>query len=75
LLRLPYGAETSPAERFQFEELAGDGPSPAESYLWGNPAVLCALLLGEAFSRSGWGLRPGEIHEVGDVSTVIWSTT
>jgi type VI secretion system protein ImpC len=49
LLRLPYGQDSAPIESFDFEE------SPAhENYLWGNPAVACACLLGEAFNRSGW---------------------
>jgi type VI secretion system protein ImpC len=49
LLRLPYGKDSTPIESFDFEE------SPAhENYLWGNPSVICACLLGEAFNRSGW---------------------
>jgi type VI secretion system protein ImpC len=62
LLRLPYGKQTGSAERFAFEEF----PSVPrhEDYLWGNPALACAYLLGEAFSESGWDLRPGEIHEI-----------
>jgi type VI secretion system protein ImpC len=62
LLRLPYGKETSPVEAFDFEELPGG--TPHEGYLWGNPATLCAGLLGEAFGRDGWGLRPGGPQEV-----------
>jgi len=56
LLRLPYGRETVPAETFDFEEM----PSPPqhERYLWGHPAIACALLLGEAFSQRGWELVP-----------------
>jgi type VI secretion system protein ImpC len=64
LLRLPYGRETEPAERFNFEEFE-EGVSRHEDYLWGNPAFLCGHLLAEAFSRSGWGMRPGEVKEVG----------
>lgn len=63
LLRLPYGRETEPAERFNFEEFE-EGVSGHEDYLWGNPAFLCGHLLAEAFSRSGWGMRPGEVKEV-----------
>ncbi|MCJ7728949.1 MAG: type VI secretion system contractile sheath large subunit [Sedimentisphaerales bacterium] len=57
LLRLPYGSKTDPVERFGFEEfspLAGH-----EQYLWGNSAGLCACLLANAFSESGWNLTDG----------------
>jgi type VI secretion system protein ImpC len=57
LLRLPYGEKTSTIESFAFEEMPG---SPVHhDYLWGNPAFACAFLLGQAFSRDGWDLRPG----------------
>jgi type VI secretion system protein ImpC len=52
LLRLPYGRKTDPCERFDFEEVPG---APLhEHYLWGSPAVVCALLLGRSFGRGGW---------------------
>ncbi|HUE22726.1 MAG TPA: type VI secretion system contractile sheath large subunit [Bryobacteraceae bacterium] len=57
LLRLPYGEKTSTIESFAFEEMPGT-PDHHE-YLWGNPAFACAYLLGRAFSRDGWDLRPG----------------
>lgn len=62
LLRLPYGAATDEAETFGFEEM----PSPPqhERYLWGNPAIACAYLLGEAFSRYGWKMRPGMVQDI-----------
>jgi type VI secretion system protein ImpC len=56
LLRLPYGRDGEPTELRGFEELSGSHAH--EEYLWGNGAVLCALLHGEAFSRDGWALRP-----------------
>ncbi|HLK66437.1 MAG TPA: type VI secretion system contractile sheath large subunit [Bryobacteraceae bacterium] len=62
LLRLPYGEKTGSTERFRFEEMP-EVPEH-ESYLWGHPAVVCAYLLGEAFSRSGWDMRPGEVSQV-----------
>ncbi len=62
LLRLPYGAKTDSTERFDFEEMPE--PSEHERYLWGNPAIACAYLLGEAFSRSGWRMRPGQVSEI-----------
>jgi type VI secretion system protein ImpC len=63
LLRLPYGKDTEPCDSFDFEEMPA---APAhESYLWGNPAFACALLLGESFSEAGWELRPGMRREIG----------
>jgi type VI secretion system protein ImpC len=59
LLRLPYGKETDPIDSFSFEEMPGDPEH--EDYLWGNPAFVCALLLAQSFSESGWDLRPGQL--------------
>ncbi len=59
LLRLPYGRKTSPIESFEFEEMP-NGPEH-DAYLWGNPAVACACLLGQTFNLDGWELRPGRI--------------
>jgi type VI secretion system protein ImpC len=62
LLRLPYGAATDSTETFQFEEM----PSPPkhECYLWANPAIACAYLLGEAFALDGWKMRPGAARDI-----------
>jgi type VI secretion system protein ImpC len=62
LLRLPYGRETDPCEEIDFEEMEG-GPEHG-NYLWGNPALACALLLGQAFERHGWEMRPGAVQEI-----------
>jgi type VI secretion system protein ImpC len=62
LLRLPYGKDTDPAEQFAFEEFAG--AARHEDYLWGNPALACVCLLGQAFEQSGWDLCPGTIHDI-----------
>jgi type VI secretion system protein ImpC len=63
LLRLPYGCKSDQVEGFAFEELE---PEPThESYLWGNPAIIGAYLLGQAFGGSGWNLTPGEVQDVG----------
>jgi type VI secretion system protein ImpC len=70
LLRLPYGIETDAAEHFAFEEF---GLVPRhEDYLWGNAAFACAYLLGEAFSESGWHLRPGEVREIGGLPLHVY---
>ncbi len=62
LLRLPYGKDTDFAEHFDFEEMLD--PPVHEDYLWGNPALACVLLLAQAFSASGWNMRPGESSEI-----------
>jgi type VI secretion system protein ImpC len=62
LLRLPYGKNTDETETFAFEEMPE--ASEHERYLWGNPAIACAYLLGESFSRYGWELRPGVLRDI-----------
>ena len=62
LLRLPYGRETEPVERFAFEEV--DGKLEHEAYLWGNPVFACVYLLAESFSQHEWDLRPGVIQNI-----------
>jgi type VI secretion system protein ImpC len=69
LLRRPYGRQSDPTEQFDFEELGA--PPDHEHYLWGNPAFAGTYLLGEAFTRSGWGLRPGEVFEIGGLPTHV----
>ncbi len=62
LLRLPYGEKTDATERFAFEEMPATPEH--ERYLWGNPAIACVYLLGEAFTRSGWEMRPGQVSDI-----------
>jgi type VI secretion system protein ImpC len=62
LLRLPYGKGGTETEQFPFEEFP-DTPSH-EHFLWGNPALACVLLLGQAFSQQGWEMEPGEVEEI-----------
>jgi type VI secretion system protein ImpC len=62
LLRLPYGAATDPVEMFRFEEF--EGRPEHEAYLWGNPALACVCLLGQAFSAEGWQMRPGSVRQI-----------
>jgi type VI secretion system protein ImpC len=62
LLRMPYGKNASKTESFAFEEMSKDPEH--ERYLWGHPAVACAYLLGEAFTRFGWAMRPGAVQEI-----------
>lgn len=46
LLRQPYGKSSDPIEAFPFEEMPANPDH--ESYLWGNPALLCGYLLAAA---------------------------
>jgi predicted component of type VI protein secretion system len=46
LLRLPYGARTSPIESFEFEEMP-ETPSH-HGYLWGHPAWACLYVAASA---------------------------
>jgi type VI secretion system protein ImpC len=62
LLRLPYGEETDPVERFGFEEMAL--VPDHDHYLWGNPCFVCARLIAEAFSHNGWDMKPGDFQEI-----------
>lgn len=62
LLRLPYGRETEPIERFDLEEMP-DAPNH-EHYLWGTPALAAGYLLAQGFSQYGWDLRPGVIKDI-----------
>lgn len=69
LLRLPFGKDTSPVEAFAFEEMP-DKPVH-EAFLWGNPAFFVAYLLGAAYNRAGWQLRPGMVQEIDSLSLYV----
>ncbi len=62
LLRLPYGQTTEPIESFAFEEISE--PSAHETFLWANPAIACACLLGQSFRESEWDFEPGDLAEL-----------
>jgi type VI secretion system protein ImpC len=62
LARLPYGRGLEECERIAFEELS-PGAS-AESFLWGNPAIMVAVILGRSFAEHGWALMRGLEPEV-----------
>lgn len=70
LLRAPYDPDDAPCRTMDLQELPEEAREEAseaevhERYLWGNPALLCAALLGQSFRRSGWELRPGEDRRV-----------
>jgi type VI secretion system protein ImpC len=63
LLRLPYGRDGEECEQAPaFEELTE--PLDHEEFLWGNPAIACALLLAQSVEAAGWALRPGMHREL-----------
>ncbi len=70
LLRLPYGRKTSPVDSFDFEEMPE--PPVHDGYLWGNPSVVAACLLAQAFERSGWDLHPGEVNRATGVALHVY---
>jgi type VI secretion system ImpC/EvpB family protein/type VI secretion system ImpB/VipA family protein len=65
LLRQPYGKGSDAIDTFAFEELPPVGGH--RSYLWGNPAFLCARVLIESFKEDGWSLTPSPSGEVGEI--------
>ena len=62
LLRLPYGTDTIPLERFMFEEM-GNFPVH-EHYLWGNPLFICVCLLAQSFISEGWEFQQDQLMEI-----------
>jgi type VI secretion system protein ImpC len=70
LLRLPYGRKTDPIERFAFEEFTRQGGLGA--MLWGEPALLPALLLGTAWTRQGAKLQPGSVLTADDMPYFVY---
>ena len=70
LLRLPYGPDTEPVERFDFQELPTEADH--EAYLWGNPALVCVQLLGMAFRQCGWDLTGAVSVEADDLPMHVY---
>jgi len=65
LIRLPYGKNYDPVEKFAFEELNADYDHA--SFVWGNPAFFCAQLIVASFQSRGWAMRLGDALEVDDL--------
>ncbi|MFH1843609.1 MAG: type VI secretion system contractile sheath large subunit [bacterium] len=69
LLRVPFGSRTDTIESFPFEELTGDPDH--ESFLWGNAAFACGLLLArDVLNQSGNQLLEGLPAYVNDRENV-----
>jgi type VI secretion system protein ImpC len=62
LARLPYGAASDPADRFDFEELRDPDH---DAFLWANPAWYLARLLAEGFKHQGWDMSPDAHVDLG----------
>ena len=43
-----------------------------EDYLWGHPALACALLLGSSFSRGGWDMAATMDYELGGLPLHVY---
>ncbi|MBX3635762.1 MAG: type VI secretion system contractile sheath large subunit, partial [Rubrivivax sp.] len=71
LLRLPYGKAHDPVASFAFEEF--DGAPVHEHFLWGNPSLAVALLIGRAFTLNGWDFEPGDEREIGDLPAYTYT--
>ena len=65
LQRLPYGEKTDPIDVFEFDELTSSREH--ETFLWGNPAFACALLLGQSFMEDGWDMHSDTNLELEDL--------
>ena len=65
LLRHPYGERTEPIDAFEFEEFTkAEGLS---GMLWGNPVVLIAILLAEAWTQGGRKMVLGKNMSMGEM--------
>ena len=71
LLRLPFGARTSPIDSFDYEELPANGEH--RYYLWGNSAYLVTLLLAQGYQRDGWSFRPGQLNTIEDFPLHVYT--
>jgi type VI secretion system protein ImpC len=69
LLRLPYGPDTDAIDGCDFREVVA--ASEHERFLWGNPALGCAALLGQAFTERGWQMSPGDVRDIGDLPAYV----
>lgn len=69
LLRMPYGADGDECDTIPFEEL--DEKPSAEEFLWGNAALVPAILIARAYSRLGWEMRPDAERDLHGLPTPL----
>ncbi|KPJ92825.1 MAG: hypothetical protein AMJ53_08625 [Gammaproteobacteria bacterium SG8_11] len=76
LLRLPYGAKANEIERFEFEEMPTElsDTQRHESYLWGNAATVCAVLIGQSYQLNGWSMGLGDVLELDDLPWHVYES-
>lgn len=66
MLRWPYGKKTEPIESFAFEEFSA--VSGVKGMLWGNSAILAALLIGHSYRQDGLKeMKLGSMLTVDDI--------
>src|SRR5262249_40269140 len=70
LLRRPYGRRSDAVEGFEFEEQIAS--SPHATYLWGNPALVCAGFLAASFREQGWEMSLAEHLQIDDLPLVTF---
>lgn len=70
LIRLPYGADTEPTEKFSFEEFAASAKH--NDYLWTNPCFACALLLAHSYSLNRWKMGQSFYLDIEGLPTLIF---
>ena len=73
LLRMPYGKRTDPIDPFAFEEFTRQGG--LSGMLWGNPAVLVALLVAETWAKNSKAMALGSVAAVGDLPVYVYHDT
>jgi type VI secretion system protein ImpC len=62
LCRLPYGRESEPLERVNFEEF--DNTPHHDEYVWSNSCFVAATLLAQSFSAYGWEMDRRFIQDI-----------
>jgi len=70
LLRQPYGKDSSPVEKFKFEEMP-EGSRHA-NYLWGNGMYPSIALICQSFSEEKWHMRPGQFQTIHSLPVHTW---
>ncbi len=72
LLRQAYGRRTDEIERFAFEEFEAQ-QQPPTSLLWGNPAVLAAVLLAQHVHAAGANAAPARQLDIDNLPLCLWA--
>jgi type VI secretion system protein ImpC len=65
LLRAPYGDRSEPIDSFDFQEF--DAHAGLKTLLWGNPAILAAVLLARQATTGAAAKAPSGVLSLGDM--------